>query len=904
MKSTFTYISLALCFLFGGIYLFNQYPTLPVFKHKEGAMEEQSKERLRWFYTTLADPNTGKIPEQIHTKELAFVNRLPGASQFGKSYGFWVQRGPHNIGGRTRAIAFDRRNEQIILAGAASGGIWFSHDGGQSWYPTNINNENPNITCLVQDPRTGHEDEWYAGTGELYGGTLPGAFYSGNGIYKSSDAGKTWSKHTTFTTTPGGITSDWSAIFNMVINKTVDSAANLFVATFNGIYRSVDGGKNWQKKRGGGITGSSYFTDVAITNTGIVYAALSFGSTQQGIWRSADNGNTWTNITPTFYPTDCGRLVMGIAPSDQNTIYFAAHTPTTGKVSLNFEGTEERNSFWKYTYVSGNGSGAGGVWEDRSANLPDIGGHFGDFVSQSGYCLDIKVKPDDANTVFLGGTNLYRSRDAFATGTKTTWIGGYAEGTAIPDFKIYNNHHPDQHGVLFYPSNPQKMISVHDGGISRTQNSMSDFVSWESLNRGYVTTQFYTVAINKQTTDQVLLGGLQDNGTLITSTDNNLAPWTLPLSYDGAWCYISPDGSEYYMSIQQGRISRIKLDANNNPVQFARLNPTGVSKSVYQFINPFTPDAHNWKKLFLPAGSVMWRNDDVTVKPLKNEFDTTTSLVNWNELTNTKLSGTDEITAVLSSSIQTDVLYYGTLGGKLFRLRNASDNQSVPEDIKGAGFPAAYINCIAQHPTDSSKLYVVFTNYGVLSVFYTENSGQTWVPVSGNLEENASGTGNGPSCRWFTPVPVGDSLIYYLGTSTGLYATTTLNGMQTVWEKQSPDRIGNNIIMMMQHRTTDGLLAVATYGAGMFTTKINSLTDNTGITSKQVTPRIKGYPNPVTNGILYFDIKVSAEVYDMAGKLVARSESADFIHLGYLPRGLYYLRIKGQGESIQKVFIQ
>lgn len=901
MKNLLPFL-LVVLFFASGVYLLSFSGQTSIMKPGEGAMEANYNARLKWFNRMLADPSTGKVPAQVREHELLFSKKLPFEQQLGKNFGHWVKRGPANIGGRTRIVAMDMRNEKILMAGAASGGIWHSHDGGASWYQVDINNENPNITTLIQDQRIGHQDEWYAGTGELYGGTLPGAFNSGNGIYKSEDNGKTWKRHTTFTINPGGISNDWSAIFRIAQNKTVDSAANLFVATFNGIQRSVNGGKTWQRVRGSGLSNYSYFTDVAITPDGVVYAALSSGNGHQGIWRSTDNGVSWTNITPTFYPADCGRIVIGIAPSNPNLVYFTAHTPGTGKTSYNFEGKPERNSLWKYMYVSGNGTGSGGVWTDLSENLPAIGGHFGDFITQQGYCLSIQIHPTNPDIVMLGGTNLYRSTNGFSSSANTTWIGGYAVGTMIPDFKIYQNHHPDHHGVLFYPSNPSFMISFHDGGISRTNDALASSVIWESLNNRYVTTQFYTVAINKSTTDNVLVGGLQDNGTLLTSTDNNLAPWTMPLSYDGAWCYVSPDGSEYYLSIQQGRISRIKLDANQNPLQFARLNPTGVSKEVYQFINPFTPDANNWKKLYLPAGNIIWRNDDVSVKPLKTEFDTTTSLVNWNMLSNTRDSAGGEYTAIYSSPSQADVVYAGTSNGRLIRIRQASDNASVPESIRGANFPSAYINCIAQHPNDSQKLFVVFTNYGVLSVFYSANGGQSWTPVSGNLEENANGTGYGPSCRWLTVVPLADTTIYYLGTSTGLYATTYLNGPQTVWVKQSPDQIGNHIVMMMDYRNTDGLLAVATYGAGMFTAKVKSVVNTTGLTSVKAKSRLLVYPNPANGSEVHFSLPIEADLYDGSGKKVRSIVNANKLDIQNLEKGIYYLKLH-TGE-VRKILIQ
>ena len=219
-----------------------------------------------------------------------------------------------------------------------------------------------------------------------------------------------------------------------------------------------------------------------------IIAALSYDGENEGIWRST-NGIDWTNITPSNWPDVYNRNVIGIAPSNENVVYFLAETPGYGYYN---ETVDTWHSLWKYTYVSGNGSGSGGVWENRSDNVPQFGGLVGDFDSQGGYDLLIKVKPDDENVVFIGGTNLYRSTDGFVSNNNTAWIGGYL--TANNPLR-YDNHFPDQHALAFYPSNSQSMVSGHDGEISKTANNLASNVVWTSLNNGYITTQFYTIAV-------------------------------------------------------------------------------------------------------------------------------------------------------------------------------------------------------------------------------------------------------------------------------------------------------------------------------------------------------------------------------------------------------------------------
>lgn len=881
-------------------------------------MEEDVEARAQWMTQMLADPATGKIPLDIRNKELAFSHTLPVNEPKYKTNtaddGFWRQRGPWNVGGRARAIAIDKTNENILLAGGTTGGIWRSTNGGSTWTKVSNTDNMLNITAIMQDPRAGKTQNWYVGTGEYYGGYVPGAFYLGKGMYKSTDGGLTWSSITsTNTNTPQTFEGTWDFIHNIAINTTIDTAEVLYAATYNAVYRSINGGTTWSRVRGGGAAiGSSTWSDVVVTPTGVVYAALSGGGAHPGIWRSVNNGINWTKITPTNFPASFARIVIGLSPSDENQIYFVASTPGYGKKSVDFQGREDWNSLWKYTYVSGDGTGTGGVWEDRSANIPGFGGDFGDFNSQQSYCLTVKVKPDNPDVVFIGSTNLYRSTDGFKTTANSAWIGGYAVNTTRPDYQLYPNHHPDVHNNVFYPSNPSKMISLSDGGISRTTNNLASSVTWQALNYGFITTQFYTVAMDHATAgSNIVTGGLQDNGTHFTNTQAYGASWVLSSSSDGAFCYVKDGGSEHYMSTQQGRVYRLILDATGKWTQLARLDPAGIPRDKYQFINPYTPDGGDWKRLYLPANNRLWRNSDVTAIPLKSTIDTNRVLTNWQELSNAALpDSADEITAIVSAGKIADVLYYATMNGRVFKLRGASVGNPVPAEITGGNFPSgSYINCIAVHPQDTSKILVVFTNYNVQSVFYTQNGGQSWTAVSGNLEQNSNGSGNGPSCRWLTPVTINNQLVYYLATTTGLYATDSLNGTQTVWIKQSPTLIGDNIVTMIDYRENDGQLVVSTFGAGVFSARLNSAHNITSVKTEPTLSVARVYPNPVYSWFRVEGLRPATtytyQVLNAEGKILLHGNmTRDFseVNIQALAAGCYYLVLDdGLSREVKKV---
>ena len=159
-----------------------------------GIGSESNPNNLRnWSFSRLVNPE-GKIPDNIRAKEL----NLP--KQFLKTQNYkpiGLQR-TLQCGGRTRAMAIDVTDENIIMAGGVSGGDWRSEDKGDSWTKLTSPEMLHNVTCLRQDTREGHTETWYYGSGEAYGNSASGndAYFFGNGMYKSNDNGETWNSLT------------------------------------------------------------------------------------------------------------------------------------------------------------------------------------------------------------------------------------------------------------------------------------------------------------------------------------------------------------------------------------------------------------------------------------------------------------------------------------------------------------------------------------------------------------------------------------------------------------------------------------------------------------------------------------------------------------------------------------
>jgi len=890
--------------------------------HGSDGMDEDIQARMKWETQMLADPATGQIPEQIRAKELAFAATLPKQlPPEMKSGSFWQSRGPWNVGGRTRALAIDVTNENIILAAGVSGGIYRSIDSGATWNKITGPSQDIDISCLVQDTRSGKTNIWYAGTGELIGNSASGgsyySFYYGDGILKSTDGGRTFTK---LASTSYGTPQTYRPfeIVNSIAINEADTGDIVYAAVGgNGgnIYKSVNGGTSWTLIKGSGLTPYATYTDVAVSPKGVVYFTRSNNGTEGGLYRSAD-GINFTNITPTGFPGAYDRVVIGIDPNDENTVYFLGYTPGYGAKEVDYRGVADYASLWKYRNVNGNGA-----WKNLTPNIPEFGGDFGNFNTQTGYDLYVRVKPGDSKTIFLGCTNIWRSTDSFSTTKNISWIGGYGVNTTRPDYQLYPNQHPDEHNMVFYKSNPNKMLTSCDGGVFRCDNNTAAHVGYSSLNNGYLTTQFYAIAIDHATPgNNEIIGGLQDNGSFLTRSSNQEDSWTMPGKGDGCFCAIANGRTDYYVSSQLGHVYREKLDATGMPNQWARMDPLGAKGQI--FVEPFILDPNDQSRMFYVGGDRIWRNNDITQIPLHNTYDTVAVNTGWQMLTATKDSGVD-ISAIALSHVPAGRLVYGTTGGRLYRMDSATALNPTVKNITGPTFPQAYINCIDISPLNANDMIVVFSNYNVVSLFSTTDGGTTWTNISGNLEQNANGTGNGPSCRWVSEMPVGSHHAYFVGTSTGLFSTDTLKGAKTVWTQQTPDGIGNDIVTMVDTRPSDGLVAVATHGNGVYTANIAFSYQISGV-YEPAEPgsawTLKFYPNPVSSGgilNLEFDNKTTGNqsvvyIMDEEGRTVKEmaipvnsvlGKQTTPLKLPALKPGIYYIRLQNGNSVEAKTFV-
>ncbi|SVB51875.1 uncharacterized protein METZ01_LOCUS204729, partial [marine metagenome] len=554
-------------------------------------------------------------------------------------------------------------------------------------------------TTIAQDPRVGERQTWYYGSGEASSsagltGDSFAARFKGDGIFKSTDGGLNWTLlPSTSVNSPHAYVSHWQYITTVKVSPTTGSvyAARGYNAS---LMVSKDGGTTWTDTIDPGGSPGSRGIDIAITSTGIVYAVVAGNVPKSGIWRSTDDGATWTDISPSGWVKNKSRLVLDIAPSNENIVYIAG---TDGARNPNPSGFY----LYKYTYQSGDGSGSGGQWEDRSANKPQLNSPE-NWSSQGGYDFYIRVKPDDENTVFVAGTCLYRSTDGFTTTNNITVIGGY-KGTGM-GYTMYPNHHPDNHTAVFAPGQPNVMYSGHDGGISKTLDVSANEVAW-SYSNGFLTTQFYHVSIDPSGTKaDLIVGGLQDNGSYGTESTNNQAAWTYYQGGDGMYSAIGKSGEAIVNSYQNGG-SYLNIPFRRN------LEPpgaTGLQWSNPIAMNPSSTSGTTGSEgmLFYVGGSTLWRMGDVT--------DATSSYV--------KLTGTNKGATIGNLGFSTENpkhrLYYATTNGGVYKLDNADVSAAtvVPTDISPAGGPSnAWPNSIQVNPEDGNEVLLTYANYEVIS---------------------------------------------------------------------------------------------------------------------------------------------------------------------------------------------
>lgn len=862
--------------------------------------------RARYDYDMIKDPVTGRIPGDIYRQELEAARAIPqrgdDISARTTALNTYYPAGPNNQGGRTRAVAYDVRyngsSNKVIIAGGVSGGIFRSADAGATWTRVSPDNEIHNVSCIVQDPRAGNQDTWYAGGGEPWGNSAGdlGATYLGYGLYKSVNNGVTWTRlpMNTITDISGGILGvgtleTFDHPFDYVHKLFVDPAnGNLYVAGHRRLMRSTDGGQNFNVVFGGSTGAIAAGGQMDIVKAGSTFVLAVNGGfpdlNLRGVWTSTTgNLNGWTRIaggstigtdsvgswrgnsyrfytsTSTYLPK---RIILAAAPSNSNIVYVCYENGLSNTSPDNAPEVD----MYKLDLS------AGVNWTNLSANMPDFNGSTNNaatdpITTQGGYDLCLAVKPDNANFVLLGGTSLYRSTDGFATTGNTSWIGGY--GNTLPVLTFYSGSHPDIHALAFNPSSPNEMICGNDGGIQQTLNitTAGSNVLWNNINN-YQTLQYYYVAIDPTTGANNFIGGAQDNGTYLR--DKTGITGTAAVDSNNHRKLFSGDGvsvgfgkingtDQYvYCGFQLGNIRRAKVVSGLGSGNFSTITPSGLttdgnSGEWGEFVTNFKLDPDNTEDLYYVNYNRLFRTTAAS----------TVTSGTWTEMTgigsavnpSNPSAGTNIGIRALGFSrgpyTTSHALFIGTTNGKVFRLndpRNALAS-AAPVDITPSGLPAgANVQDIAVNPNNDDEIMLVVTNYtvnsaAVTSIWWTNNAksgAPTWKNAEGNLSLPSI-----RSCAIITKKDASNNPVteYYVGTSVGLYSATDIGttltaGGSVTWAREGGSVLNYAVIQSLSYRPADNVLLVGTHGNGMYYTFLGTPNFNPNQNTATIDPTI------------------------------------------------------------------
>ena len=709
----------------------------------------------------------------------------------------WVERGPNNVGGRTRAILFDPNDVtgKKVWAGGVAGGLWFNNDitnASSSWTKVDDLWDNLAINSIAADPV--NTSIFYVGTGE---GWFNADLVIGGGIWKTTDKGVTWSKQ------PLPSTSTFYFVNDIIVRN--EAGASVIYAAVrgvqwnsfngsanNGLFRSTDGGVIWTQVLPALAISNTYPTDIEIGKDNRIYVGSDAKSSsgKSAIYTS-DTGlaNSWTTLE---FPTFNGRIELACAPSNENIVY--AVIVDDDKIADLVKSVNKGVSFTSITKPI-----------DSDLGIPNT-----DFSRGQGwYDLIMAVDPLDANKVYVGGVDLFQSLDGGTIWKQISKWSNNANLNTLPCSVV----HADQHNFIFRPGFSNEAIVSNDGGVYYAGNlsAASTSAVFSERNLNYNVTQFYSAAIHPTSKD-FMLAGAQDNGTQ-KYTSAGIGSTIEASGGDGSFCFI--DQKDPAFQIASYVYNDFKLSTNGGASFSTQLlnDPDNGN-----FINQGDYDS-NLKILFTSRSkTAVYRVKNVTTT---RDVDSV-KIINLGSIT-TALRVSPYATAASN-------LYVGTQAGKLFKVLNAHAIATITE-ITGSSFPNGSISSIAFGASES-QIMVTFFNYGVVNIWETRDGGTTWVNREGNLP-------NMP-VRWVEYHPQNPDQLY-IATELGVWSTDNINVASPVWSSTNGG-LANVRTDMLRIRKTDNTIMAATHGRGVFTALIPSELDQT-ITFKTFTPKTFGDPS-------------------------------------------------------------
>ncbi|PCJ65240.1 MAG: hypothetical protein COA58_10295 [Bacteroidetes bacterium] len=754
--------------------------------------EQRMQEAIDHEFDRTVDPKLKRIPsERLLVAQDYYAERAGFKEKTSSSLSNiqWSERGPNNVGGRTRSIVYLSATK--VLAAGMTGGLWITEDitvASPTWTPVgDFLSKSINISCIAQDPST--FGTLYAGTGEAFGSA-----HLGSGIYKSTDTGSTWSILSATTFTPP------SSNFTQIAKILVSADGHVYAATKGyycntngGLMKSSNGGTSWTRVIGSNGTTCSNGSDlrgadIEENDAGDLFFASAypyghiFISNKATHGSNVGNSGNWSDVTPGSTPaTDWGRIEIDVSKASSSGVIYAA---CEGAASNDVTGI----------YYSSN---KGASWTSRTVpTICDQGSNSVYTRSQGWYDQVVQIDPTDDATVYIGGIDLLRSTNSGSSWSQiTTWSGYWTSGGcsgSVPPVV-----HADQHGFFFNPFTSNAAISSNDGGIYYSSNTNATTPSWSAKNSGYNITQFYGVATHPTDADY-MIGGTQDNGSW-KMTGSGVTAGIYASGGDGAYSHIHQTSPTYQTT--QYTFNNFYLSSNSGS-SFSSQTSSNISTG--RFINPSDMDDAN-NRIF-SAGSA-------------NVLEVRTG-VNTGSLTRATYSlsfNSNQLTALKVSPNNSTTLYVGDDDGYVYKITGRNGTPTIAQTWLLPSAGSGYVSSIdvweSSGGTDDSIL-VTQSSYGVTSVYVTAN-GTNASPTFTDIDDNS--TLQDMPVRWGL-FDKNDPSRIFIATDLGVMGTQNINGNSTAWTMINNNDLPSVRVDQLVYDADDNLVA-ATHGRGIWETK-------------------------------------------------------------------------------------
>jgi photosystem II stability/assembly factor-like uncharacterized protein len=602
--------------------------------------------------------------------------------------------------GRIAAIAATQGDKLTMYVGAASGGVWKSTNGGQNFTPV-FDKDTQSIGAIAIDPSK--TDTVWVGTGESW---VRNSVSVGTGVYKSTDGGENWqfvglgdSEHISRIVVDP---RDGNKVFVCALGHLWNPNAE------RGVFRTTDGGKTWKKVLF--VNEDTGCGDIAVDpqDSRILYAGMwqarrkpwtfSSGGPGSGLYRSTDGGETWQKKTKGLPEGDLGRIGLAPAPSRPSTVYAIVEAKKTALFR-----SED----------------LGETWEEMNSSFNVQGRPF--------YFANVVVDPRDYKRVYKPGYFLTVSDDGGKTFGSVTVGGGNFGGGGF---------HGDTHALWIDPKDPNILLLGTDGGVYKSEDRGA---KWRQL-AGLPLAQFYHVTYDMDTPYNVY-GGIQDNGSWMAPSrhDGGIGArhWQVLGGGDGFWVQVDPANQNIlYVESQGGGLTRVErsslktkqikpyagagepdLRFNWNAPVYMRASRGGSLYFGAQFLFRSTDRGESWQKL---------SPDLTTNDPVKLKQEQSGGLT----VDNTDAEKHCTIFAVSESPKNSSVIWVGTDDGNVQVTRDDGKTwTNVTANLSGV--PAAtWVSSVEASNYEEDTAYATFEGHAMGDlkpyVYRTRDFGKTW----------------------------------------------------------------------------------------------------------------------------------------------------------------------------------